>query len=152
MAMTIKEAVNAAKKLGLQITGLPNPKVKLPTTKLGSLVDEYHATRELRLAIDKVASAIKEEETRLADHIIDNLDKHNEGGAVGKRYKGIIIREKVPQVADLDKFYEHVRKTKSFDLLNKALNKAAVKARYENGKAVPGVEDFPTLKLSVTKV
>lgn len=149
--ITIADAVKTAAKAGITITGLPKGNKKL-TDKLGAAVDDYHDLRQLRLQLDKVVNAIKKEEARLTDHVIDNLDKKTEGGAVGKRFKGIVVKEDVPQVDDWPVFYAHIKKTGGFDLLNRALNKAAYKERAEQGKVVPGTKIFPVLKLSVTKL
>lgn len=138
--------------------------LKLPKS-LGACADLYHDTREKRLAEDKKVKEIKADETAIANHIIDNLEKSNEGGAVGKRYKAIVKTDDAYTVEDWDKFYAYIKKTGEFDLLNRALNQAAVKERVamqdrpsgkkgENWKPKlpPGVGRFSIVKLSVTKV
>jgi hypothetical protein len=147
----LKTALKTVGALGIKVTGLPALKNGFPKTKLGALVDSYHDIREVRLALTKVAAAVEEHEKAMLEHIIENVSA-DEGGVVGKRYKGIIKRETIPVVEDWDKFYEHIRKTRGFDLLNKALNRAAFKERFEAGKAVPGCGTFQAKKLSVTKV
>ena len=149
--ISIADAVKAAAKSGITIVGLPKGKGKLPA-KLGGIVDDYHDLRQLRLALDKVVNAVKAEETRMTNHIIDNLNKHDEGGAVGKRFKAIVRQEQVPQVTDWSEFYAFVKKKDAFDLLNRAINKAAFKERLEQGVKVPGTDTFTALKLSVTKL
>ncbi len=149
--LSIADAVKAAKKAGITIDGLPKGGKKLPA-KLGPIVDEYHDLRELRLQLDKVVNAMKAEETRMTNHIIDNLDKTQEGGAVGRRFKAIVRTETVPQVEDWTEFYAYIKKKDAFDLLNRAINKAAFKARMEEGIKVPGTGTFNAVKLSVTKL
>lgn len=149
--MTLKEAVAAAGKLGLKISGIPSIRKTLPKTKMGVLVDEYRDIKDLRLAADKVAEALRNEEQRILDHIIENVSV-DEGGVVGKRFKGIITTDRKPVVEDWEKFYAHVKKTGNFDLLQKRLSDTAVKDRLEEGKAVPGVGNILVKKLSVTKV
>lgn len=151
MSEKLKAALKAVAAEGIKIVGLPTIKAKLPKTKLGALVDEYHDVREARLALGKVVDAVAEYEKALTEHIIENVSA-DAGGVVGKRFKAIVKRESIPQVEDWDTLYEHIRKTKSFDLLNRALNRAAFKERAEAGKAVPGVGSFQAKKLSVTKV
>lgn len=151
-SMTINEAVQAAKKQGIALTGVPKPQAKLPTKTLGGVVDQLHDVREARLALNKVVEAIKEEEQRLTDHIIDTVNADLEGGAVGKRYKAIIQRDQKPVIEDYDKFTAHIKRTGNFDLLNRAVNAAAVKERWENNKEVPGIGHFSFKKLSITKV
>jgi hypothetical protein len=150
--MTVAESVRLLKTLGISLTGLPKVGGALPKTKMGGLADKLHATRELRLALEKVAGTVKDEEQRLVDHIIDNTNLEVESGAVGRAYKAIVVREEVPQVEDWDKFYAHLLKTKNFSLLNKAVNRAAVKEIWDDGKKVPGVGKFQAKKISLTKV
>lgn len=148
----MKTALKRVADSGVKITGLPKLGGKLNKTKLGVYVDAYHDVRELRLAIGKVMAEIEAEEKRILEHIIENVDADAEGGAVGKRYKGVIKREDIPIVEDWDKFYAHIAKTKSFDLLTKAVGRAAIQERWEDGKKVPGVGAMTAKKLSVTKV
>ena len=70
----------------------------------------------------------------------------------GKLARVTIINKIVPEVKDWDALYAHIKKTSSFDLLNRALNRKAVEERYEAGKCVPGVEDFQTATVSINKV
>lgn len=148
----LKEAVKAAKKQGVEVTGLPKVGGKLPTKKLGSLADQLHAIREVRLAVAKVADQLKAEETRLTEHIINTLDTEAEGGVVGKRYKAIVRRESIPIVEDWEAVYGYIKDNDAFDLLNKQVNRAAVRERWENEEAVPGLGSFQAKKLSLTKV
>lgn len=151
MSEDLKGAVKALKTLGITVTGLPTLRATFPKTKLGALIDTYHDVREMRLALAKLAAAVEKHEKAIVAHVVDTVSA-DEGGAVGKRYKGIVIREQVPIVDDWPALYEHIRKTKSFDLLNKALNRAAAKERLEAGKPVPGLRSMQAKKLSVTKV
>jgi hypothetical protein len=136
--------------------------MKLPKS-LGACVDLYHDMREKRLAEDKKVKAMKVEEQEICEHLINNISKKDEGGAVGKRFKAIVKNEDAYTVEDWDKFYAHIKKTGQFDLLNRALNQAAVKERVEEQrparpkpgwkpKLPPGVGTFNVTKLSVTKI
>lgn len=149
--ITIADAVRALKPLGVTLS-LPKVGGSLPKAKLGPLADRLHETRELRLALEKVAAAVKDEEQRLVDHIIDNTDLDKESGAIGRGYKAIVVREEKPVVEDWDKLYAHILKKKDFTLLNKALSQAAVKELWEDKKSVPGVGKFLAKKISLTKV
>lgn len=136
---------------------------KLPKS-LGACVDLLHDTREDRLAAGRKVDDMKKDESFITNHIIDNVPK-GDAGAVGKRFKAIVVTDDVYQVEDWEAFYKHLKKTGEFDLLNRALNQAAVKERVamqdrptgkrgENWKPKlpPGVKIFKAVKLSVTKV
>lgn len=151
----------------------PTKAVKLPKLpkSLGACVDLYHDTRAKRLEANKVTEGIKVTETYIANHIIDNVPKGDKG-AIGSRYKGVVKTESIFQVDDWEAFYAWIKKNDAFDVLNRALNQAALgdrvdvlnekldaanlkvadpKARKPR-KLPPGVKTFTAVKLSVTKV
>jgi hypothetical protein len=136
----------------------PKPKrAKLPKS-LGLCVDMYHEARERRLEAKRCMEAFAEEEKRIFDHILDNIPK-GDGGAVGKKFKAIRTEDTKYSIGDDEAFYAHIRKTKSFDLLNRAINQKAVRERLEDPKftkkfpgGVPGTKGFKVFGLSVTKV
>lgn len=143
---------------------------KLPKS-LGACVDLYHDTREKRLEVNKEVEAIKKDEAFIANHIIDNVPK-GDAGVIGKNYKGVVKTEIVYQVDDWDTFYAWIKKTGNFEVLNRALNQAAIKEHTDGlnekldlanrkiadpkerkpRKMLPGVKTFNAVKLSVTKV
>lgn len=149
------------------------PFMKMPKMpkSLGKCVDLYHDIREKRLAHNRETEDIKKVETAIQTHIIDNVPKGDQG-AIGTRYKGVVKTSDVFQVEDWDKFYAYIKKNNAFELLNRALNQAAVtehtdalnekldmaNARQEDPakrkprKMLPGVKTFKAVKLSVTKV
>jgi hypothetical protein len=51
-----------------------------------------HAPRAFEA--DKAAAELKAEETRITNHIIDNLDKRSETGAAGKHHRVQVVRKK----------------------------------------------------------
>jgi hypothetical protein len=118
---------------------------------LGACADLLFLKRQERLAADKVAAALKAEETALSDYIIDNLPK-GDAGAVGKTHKVIVSTEDKIIVEDWGLFYAYVHKTKSYDMLQKRLSDAAIQARINDGKKVPGTGTFKAVKVSLTKV
>lgn len=144
-----------------KLTNIKMP--KLPKS-LGKCVDLYSEWRAKRLAEKKEVDALETIEKAIKEHIINTLPK-GDTGAVGTNYKGVTYTDTVYVVEDWDKFYTHLKKTGEFDLLNRALNQAAVKERVDaqtrpsgkrgegwKPKLPPGIKSFPVVKLSVTKV
>lgn len=144
---------------------------KLPKS-LGACVDLYHETREKRLAANKVTEEIKVTETFICNHIIDNVPK-GDTGVIGSKYKGVVKTADVHQIDDWSAFYAWIKKNDAFEVLNRALNQAAVEEHTEAlnakidaanaklgagdpkrnpRKMLPGVKTFKAVKLSVTKV
>ena len=132
----------------------PVPKAagfKLPKT-LAGCADALYSVREERLAAQKVVDALARKEAALREHLIDNLPKSEASGIAGKLARASIVKDTIPQVKDWVAFHAYIKRTGSFDLLQKRLSDGAVKERWEAGKSLPGVERFTVVKVSITKV
>ena len=119
---------------------------------LGACADKLYALRALRLAEQKRVDVIEAEESALREHIISTLPKSEASGVAGKVARVAVLTKTVAQVQDWDALYKYVARTKQFDLLQRRVSDAAVKARWEDGKAVPGVDKFNAVTVSVTKL
>ncbi len=126
-------------------------KLKLPKT-LAECADLLYQKRLDRLAQQAIVDAMELEERDLREWIILQLPKSQATGVSGKVANAKIEQKVVPQVKDWDKLYAYIKRTAGFDLLNRAVNKKAVEARWLAKKDVPGVEAFNTLAVSCTKV
>ena len=126
-------------------------KYKFPKA-LGACADKLFDLRNKRLAEQKKVDEIAAEETALKNHVIENLPKSEASGVAGKLARVTVVTKQVPQVKDWDVFYKYVKKTGSFDLMQKRLTDAAIKERWEAGKEVPGVEHFNAVSVSINKV
>lgn len=127
------------------------PPIKLPKT-LAACADLYNSLRADRLAKEKEAAQLQEQENFVKGYLIDNIPKSEATGIAGKTCRVAVVKKKVPKVADWDKFYAHIKKTGDFSLLNRAVNKTAVEERWEAKKVVPGVEAFDTVTLSLNQI
>lgn len=129
----------------------PKAPVKLPKT-LAACADLYNQLRTDRLAKEKETAILQEQENFVKNYLIDNIPKAEATGVAGKTCRVAVVKKKVPKVADWDKFYAFILKTKDFSLLNRAVNKASVEERWEAKKVVPGVEAFDTVSLSLNQI
>ena len=127
------------------------PPLKLPKS-LAACADLYSTLRDERLAKDKEAAKLKEQEEFVKQYLIDNIPKSEATGVSGKVAQVSVVRKKVPKVGDWAKFQAHILKTKDFSLLNRAINKKAITERWDANKAVPGVEAFDVVELSLHKL
>lgn len=138
--------------------------LKMPKA-LGACVDLYFTLRAARLEKDKEVGVMKEDEGLVREHLIRSIDKQSSLGAVGKTHKAIVVDDIQYTATDWPAFYKHVQKTGEFDLLNKAINQAAVKERVADQiaptgkrginwkpKLPPGIGRMNIVKLSVTKI
>lgn len=118
----------------------------------GVRADLLYVLREKRLALQRQCEMFDKAESALEQFFIDTLPVSDATGLLGKRAKVQVNSKTVPTVEDWPKFYAHVAKTKSFELLQRRLNESAVKERWEDKKAIPGVGTFIAKKVSCTKI
>lgn len=119
--------------------------------ELSAKVDLYFMARESRLAADRAAEKLKETEILLKDELIRHLTE-NQVTSIGGKLARVTMQKKVKAITQSwEKVYEYIKDTNSWDLLQKRLTESAVKARWEDGVKVPGVEEFIVFDLSVAK-
>lgn len=114
-------------------------------------VTEWRAVRAERLAAEKVADAIKQQETRLKDFIVASM--------LAQRYEGIIIGERqtyvrtteVPFAADRLAFENHILETKDLSLLQFRPAVGAIREHLLAGETIPGIELVETYDLGDKK-
>lgn len=126
-------------------------KIKIPKN-IGACADMLYQIREQRKEAQKVVDDLEKQEKDLKDHIINTLPKSEASGVAGKLARVSVVTKEVLQVKDWPKFYAYVKKTGSFDLLQRRLNEAAVRERLENKKKVEGIEAFTAVSVSLNKV
>lgn len=126
---------------------------KIPAT-LGACADALYKTREKRLAKQREVDELAAHEAELREHLIKNLPSSDASGIAGKLARVSVTRKRVPTVKDWDALHAYVVKNAkhgAFALLQKRVNPAAVSEIWDAGKALPGVEAFDSLTLSVVK-
>lgn len=118
---------------------------------LAEMIDELYELRAARLAAQKEVDKMQAEETALVEAVLAGLASENASAAGGKRALAKTDPKVVPQVKDWEALHRHVKTRGHFDLLQKRVSDTAVKERWEQGLAIPGVEPYTIVKLSLTK-
>lgn len=124
---------------------------KFPKT-LGACADLLYRIKAERLEEQKRVDKIKAKETALKEHIIEVLPKSEALGVAGKVARVTVVTKLVAQVEDWPALYKYIGRTKSWDLLQRRVADGAVKARWDDGKQVPGVGRFTVVDLSINKL
>lgn len=124
---------------------------KFPKT-IGACADRIYELRASRLEAKKKVDAIEAEEKALKEHIINTLPKSETSGVAGKIARVAVVRKSIPEVQNWDEFWKGFNKARDKDLFTRSLNTAAIQARWDAGKKVPGVGVFNAVSLSITKV
>ena len=132
---------------------MPKKTFKFPKS-MALCADRYYTLRQKRLAMQKEVAEVEEEEKALKEHIIQNLPKSEATGAAGKLARVTIKPKLKPSVTDWPALMKYIRgqRGQADDLLQHRVSDAAVEARWEQNKTIPGIEKFDVITLSVNKV
>jgi hypothetical protein len=106
-----------------------------------NLCEQYHTLREKRLALQREADLLEQQEKDILYEITKSWNLANEGYSGyegGYAYKG--VRKLVALPINWEAILQHVRQSGDVDLLQKRLTESAVKARWDAGFTVPGVD------------
>jgi hypothetical protein len=118
---------------------------------MGACIDALYEARSKRLAAQKDVDALAAEEELIKNHLINNFEKAKLEGAKGRVATATLTRLTVPVVKDWGSFCEYVRAENAFDLIERRVAKVAYRDRLEENIAVPGLEPFVVVGLSLTK-
>lgn len=147
----IRKQARKSKSENNEVEQRPTKKFKFPKS-LSACVDKYDELKERRLAIQKQAQEVAEEESAYRQHLIDNISKSDAAGVIGKAKRAVVLVEPVPTIEDEVKFMKFARKKGNEDLVVERPNMKAISDRWEAGKVIPGVGKFNVVKLSLKKI
>lgn len=111
--------------------------------------DLLYTTRNQRLALNREVEKLEELESALKDFFINSLSKDSTGIA-GRIARVQVTPKVIPIVEDWPGFYKYVKRTGSFDLLQKRLATQAIEDRWESGTKIPGVGRLQAKTVSCT--
>lgn len=118
---------------------------------IGTIIDELYAIRATRLAEQKKVDGLAAQEAKLRSIIIARLKNDELEGAKGKVANATITSSKQARMLDWPAFWEYCKENNGHDLIQKRVSITAVRARWEEGVDVPGLEEFELDDLSLTK-
>ena len=158
LKLSVTQEVQAAQKALAPALKRVGKALKTDITKLpvGAAADLLYDLRQLTAQVravtasfdDVLGPAVKAVE----EHFVQTLEVGESSGVQGHYSRIQVTESAVPTLEDPTKFYAYVRKTNSFELLNRALNRAAVQERWDQKKRIPGVGVFHVKKVSCTKL
>jgi len=148
----------AAKALAPAVKRLEKALKNLDPSKIpiGAVSDTLYALRAAaklpKLLNDPFEDIFVPAIKALEDYFIETLKVGESSGVQGHLSRVQVTDSTVPVVSDWPKFYAYIKKNSAFELLNRAVNKAAVSERWEQKKQIPGVSAFKAKKVSCTKL
>ena len=154
-----KELAAAVKALQPAVTRLTRALkadfTKLPSGAAADLLYDMRQTRQQLNSLtapldDLLAPAVK----ALEEHFVNTLKADESSGVQGKYSRVQVTPNDIPTVnpEGWPKLYAYIKRTGAFELLNRAVNREAVKERWRNKKQVPGVTIYHDKKVSCTKL
>jgi hypothetical protein len=118
----------------------------------GKAVDEIAQWQAKR---DRLAIAVDVMETEIAkkkEKLLGRMKKSDLDGARGRFGQASVVEDDVPTMEDFAKVWAYARKKNAPDLFQKRLSSTAVRERWAEGKAIPGVGKFHRVVLTVCPV
>jgi hypothetical protein len=119
---------------------------------IGQLADQLYTLRTKRLAQEKKAETMREQERALEQQALVELQHANLTKASGRKATISRTTRTAFSVVDWDATLGWIRKRRAWDLLHRRVAQEAARARIENGVSVPGLDAVHTTVLSITKV
>lgn len=117
---------------------------------LPDVIDTYRDVRELRLAKDKEAAALKELESFAKKALIEGIPSIGEGLS-SKRFNAEITKKPTARVTDFNAVFGYAAANDRPDLIQKRINEKNVRELLDEGVEVPGTERYTVTDVSVTK-
>lgn len=131
--------------------GAKEKPLKVPE-KVGAAVDLLYKMREERKALDAKAAAMKAREEEMENAIFSKFKKQDLEGCRGRAAQCSVSRSEVPTPDDWAAIDKYILKTKDLSLLQRRLGVEAVRERWAEGVAIPGVSKFTKVRLHLTAV
>ncbi len=122
------------------------------STDLIQLINRYALAREERLALQRQVDNLAKNEAIFKSNLIDKLNEQGLAAAASARFMVKYTMTDKPIAGNWEEIYQYIKENDAYDLLQRRLGEAAVRARWEDGITIPGVQTFPVDKLTVSKV
>ena len=121
--------------------------------QLAAMADKYFTTREQRLAMDRKAAELKEQERNIKAALIKHMREEDVGSIGGRIVTTGLVHKVKPGAADWDEIYGWILNAgpEGFSILQRRLTEGAVKEHWDNDDNIPGIVEVDIYDLSVTK-
>jgi hypothetical protein len=113
------------------------------------ILAEYYETKQRRLELNRQAAALEQREKDIEYELTKAL--HSGKDFSDGSYKVIFKKKIAANVTSWPALLDHIRTTGQVDLLQKRVTESAVKARWDAGENLPGVESTEKFSITVTK-
>lgn len=116
---------------------------------IGKAIDEIAALQKKRDELAAKVAAAEKIINEKKETLLKRVKKSELNGARGKIGAAFVKDEDIPTIEDFAKVWAYARKNNASDLFQRRLGLEAVRARWEEGKKIPGVGIFRRVALQV---
>lgn len=116
---------------------------------LGSRIDSLSELREQKRKLEEELKVVEDSYTKLADELMETLDKQGMAKATGKTATVSVSSSVVGQIEDDVAFFAYVKKTGYFHLFQRRLSDASVREILEQKGSIPGIKPFTKKRLNL---
>ena len=107
--------------------------------EIESIIIAWRAIKEARLAQDKLAGKLKEQEEEAKSFLLSSMMAQEIEGLVVQGYQTGVSKKEVNIVEDKGAFVTFIKETGAIELLQFQIAQGAVRERIENGEQIPGI-------------
>ena len=107
---------------------------------LGKLSSELYELKAKKTALNAEISVLNGSIKLVEISILDEMNHQKLLKMADEHHTIYIARQIVPKVVNWDKFYEYIRQTNYFHMLEKRPSRTAFRESFELGQAVPGID------------
>lgn len=119
---------------------------------IGDIADEVLARGIEITRMNKVVEGLEKEKKVLEQELMDAATAAGLTSGGGKTSKFDIGPETVPQISNVDAFYDYIKTNDYFHLLQRRPAVKACRELWEQGTAIPGIDKFTQTKVNVKGV
>ena len=129
---------------------MPEDEIQKQPQTLGAKIDGLKALRDMRSELTKQVKVLTESMEGLEISILEALDADETTQSRGRTASATVTEQIVPSVTDWDAFYEWVKDTDSFYMLQRRVNaKPYEELLKSTGECIPGTEPFTKRTISL---
>jgi hypothetical protein len=119
------------------------------TGNIGDMIDQLHALREQKRALEAKVAAVEGEYKGVEEELLERLGREGIDASRGTKASCSITSSVVANVLDWDVLNAWIGKTKNFQLYQRRLSDPAYRELMELKGKVPGTESFTKKRLNV---
>jgi len=116
-----------------------------------STLSELLSVRKQRLSLQREADLLEQKEKQLQSDLVNYMIGKNLDAFTDGEDQVVLITTQEPVATDWPALLDYIRENDSLDILQKRLTPSAIKARWAEKIAIPGVQaaDKHTLKFNI---